>query len=113
MSAWLDNEVTAPYLSPLELAEWLRTLPSGKIAEEARKSVARRVLDREIDSRGFQRLLVECRWDDLGIIDERDANVLVRFFRTKQREATLAEAARQSAAMNRSLRGMKGEMVMV
>lgn len=102
----LDTDrTTVPCLRPLELAEWLRTLPSGKLAEEARKAVARRVLDEDIDGLRFEQLLEEGSWESLGVADEREGHVLYRFFRTKQHETMQAEAARSSAAMNRSLIG--------
>lgn len=115
MSAWLETEngQNAPVLSPLEMAEWLRTLPSGRLPEEARKAVARRVLDEDIDSTRFGQSLEEGRWSELGVADERDAGMFLRFFKARQREAMMAEAAKQTAALNRSLKGMKGEMLTV
>jgi len=94
MPAWLEIASAVPCLRPLELAEWLRTLPSGEMTDEDRKPVARRVLDDEIDGRRFAELLQEGRWDELGIADARGGNALLRLFRMQQQGATLQEASK-------------------
>lgn len=116
MSSWLDGDSLAnvPSLAPIEMAEWLRTLPSGKLSDEVRKTIARRVLEDDLDSRRFGQLLAQDGgWTSLGVSDERDAKTLERFFKTRQREAALAAAARESGAVNRQLKGMKGEALTV
>jgi hypothetical protein len=88
-------------MSPLDLAEWLRMQSPAEIAEEPRKAIARRVLDEEIDSQQFCKLLEESRWGELGIGDERDGIVLRKLLRMKEREELLAVATCRSATMNR------------
>merc|ERR1712217_572270 len=95
MSAWLEGE-NVPQLSPLELADWLRLLPSHKISPETKKAVARRVLEQEMDGQDFQEIVRGNGWTALNISDEREAAALSRLFKQKQREATMAEAARES-----------------
>jgi len=110
VTEWLTS-AEAPTLSPFELANWLRTLPKEKIPEETKKAVARAVLERKTCGDDFQNALTAGHWADLGISDEREAATLSRYYRGKQREAAMAAAARESAAMNATFRNRKGEML--
>mmetsp|Transcript_43044 Transcript_43044/g.98991 ORF Transcript_43044/g.98991 Transcript_43044/m.98991 type:complete len:614 (+) Transcript_43044:62-1903(+) len=112
MAAWLDVESEAPCMLPLDLAEWLRTLPKERISDEARKFVASRVLKDKIDGDRFGELLADGRFEELDIEDDRVAATLSKFFKNKQREETMAEAARTTGAINRALMHKKGEVVM-
>jgi len=113
MAAWLRADGGAPPLAPMELAEWLRLLPANRVRDETKRAVARRVLEQELDGCDFHEIVTGGRWAELAVDDEREAAALARLFRQKQREATMAEAARQNARQNSSLKAMRGEMLTV
>jgi len=109
MSAWLDLVPDTPVCGPIQLAEWLRTLPISRVPEETKKAIARRVIEQDLDSNDFQEIVTNQRWDLIAVDDERQAACLSRLFKQRQREATLAAAARQNALANQSIKGMRGE----
>jgi len=109
LSAWLDIEEEMPCMLPSDLADWLRLLPKERVPDEARKFVAARVLKDKIDGDRFGELIAEGQWEDLDIEDERVGLVIAKFFKNKQREDTMAEAARTTGAINRALKNKKGE----
>jgi len=114
VAAWLEGDSGAVAgLTPLELAEWLRMLPAGKVAQETKKIVARRVLEQQLDGQDFQDIIDGNRWREISVHDEREVSSLTRLFRQKQREAVMAEAAREAGKLNRSIQkqGMKGERI--
>jgi len=110
LSSWLEPEATS-CMSPMQVADWVRTLPSSKLDREAKKSLATHVLTRDINGDSFGALLSTGRWADLALRDEREAVTLLRLFKQQRREAALAEAARQTVARNMSTRYSKGEML--
>lgn len=114
VAAWLEGDSGAVAgLTPLELAEWLRMLPTGKVGQETKKNVARRVLEQQLDGQDFQDIIDGNRWREISIHDEREISSLTRLFRQKKQEAVLAEAAREAGKLNRSIQkqGMKGERI--
>jgi hypothetical protein len=110
MSAWLDNGCArGSKLSPFELANWLRMLPKDRIDGETLKSVARHILDEEMDEEAFEKLVNDGGLINIGVPDQRQAKVLERYFKQRQTEALMAETARQTGALNSIFRGKKGE----
>jgi len=114
VAAWLDGESgSVASLTPLELAEWLRMLPPGKVGQETKKNVARRVLEQQLDGQDFQEIIDGNRWREISVHDEREISSITRLFRQKQRETVMAEAAREAGKLNRNIQkqGMKGERI--
>mmetsp|Transcript_4958 Transcript_4958/g.12030 ORF Transcript_4958/g.12030 Transcript_4958/m.12030 type:complete len:389 (+) Transcript_4958:90-1256(+) len=112
MSAWLDTPTTfQPILTPLQVADWLRTLPPSKVSKETKKSLARHVLQYKIDGEDFQAMLNEGRWAELGLQDERESVTFLRLFKQGQHEVAMTEAVRQAARSNSSRKKLKGEML--
>jgi len=101
MSHWLGNDaVSRTALSPFEIAHWLRTLPKDRLKEDTLKVVAKHVLDKNIDEAGFA-AAIEAGIESFGLSDQRQGIVLQRYFKQKQNEAAMAEAAKQEGALNR------------
>merc|ERR1712008_513878 len=79
VAAWLEGDSGAVAgLTPLELAEWLRMLPAGKVGQETKKNVARRVLEQQLDGQDFQDSIDGNRWREISIHDEREISSLTR-----------------------------------
>jgi len=86
VAAWLEGDSGAVAgLTPLELAEWPRMLPAGKVGQETKKIVARRVLEQQLDGQDFQDIIDGNRWREISVHDEREISSLTRLFRQKQR----------------------------
>jgi len=101
MSHWLGKEaVSRAKLSPFEIAHWLRMLPKDRLTEDTLKTVAKKVLDEHIDEDGFG-LAVAGGLQSFGLSDQRQGIVLQRYFKQKQNEAAMAEAAKQEGALIR------------
>merc|ERR1712178_399966 len=101
MSTWLGNAaVSRASLSPLEIAQWLRTLPKDRLKEETLKLVARHVLDKSMNEDEFGAALA-AGLESFGLSDQRQGMVLQRYFKQKQTEAAMAEAAKQEGALIR------------
>mmetsp|Transcript_51651 Transcript_51651/g.102665 ORF Transcript_51651/g.102665 Transcript_51651/m.102665 type:complete len:391 (-) Transcript_51651:8-1180(-) len=114
VAAWLEGDSGAVAgLTPLELVEWLRMLPAGKVNQETKKTVARRVMEQQLDGQDFQDIIDGNRWREISVHDEREISSLTRLFRQKQRETVMAEAAREAGKLNRNIQkqGMKGERI--
>lgn len=110
ISSWLDmDDGEGHVLTAVDLANWLRLLPRDRLHDGTTKAVAKRVLELSLTSQGFQMMLDEGRWQELGMEDERDAVLISRFFKSKQREIMMATEARKNAAINISLKGKRGE----
>jgi len=102
MSHWLGNSmVTRSALSPFELANWLRMLPKDRLEDNTLKSVARHVLDKSMDEDKFEAALAAGGFASFGVTDQRQAQILERYFKQRQSEAAMAEAAKQAGALNR------------
>merc|ERR1712113_569800 len=116
LAAWLDADLNGcgfVSLTPLELVDWLRTLPSSKVSEQTRKAVARRVLELDLDECGFRKIVSSACWSEIAVGDEREAVALERLFRQRQREALMAHAAKQNAKINASFARTKGSLLVV
>jgi len=102
MSHWLGQATaTSQALSPFELANWLRMLPKDRLEGDTLKSVARHVLDNNLDEDEFGAAIAADRLASLGVSDKRQAQILERYFKQRQSEAAMAEAAKQEGALNR------------
>lgn len=110
MTTWLQLE-GGPGLTPYQVADWLRVLPTNKVDRESKREVARRVLHFRLGGDDFLRALTNGRWAELGIKDERESVILLRHFKQKQHEAAMAEAARQTVTTNLRKPARKGEML--
>lgn len=116
--SWTANDAADLPKTPLEVAEWLRMLPSGKLADPVRKTIARHVLDSQISFDQFKELLEDgTGWTDLGIADARDGTTLMHIL--KAIESTEAgglvdqfcrmEQQEQSEEFYQHATGMAGE----
>eukprot|EP00928_Gymnodinium_smaydae_P079835 TRINITY_DN63670_c0_g1_i1.p1 TRINITY_DN63670_c0_g1~~TRINITY_DN63670_c0_g1_i1.p1 ORF type:complete len:554 (+),score=59.85 TRINITY_DN63670_c0_g1_i1:230-1663(+) len=104
ISAWLGTDMArGAMLTPVELADWLRTLPRDRLEDESLKGLARHVLDAQLDEEQFEAMLAEGRLSSMGITDVRQQKVIERYFRQRQKEAVMAETAKQTGALNRHL----------
>jgi len=102
MSHWLgDTMVKGATLSPFELANWLRMLPKDRLESDTLKAVARHVLDQNMDEEEFGTVIASRGLASFGVSDARQAQILERYFKQRQSEAAMAEAAKQSGALNR------------
>jgi hypothetical protein len=102
MSNWLDDgQVSRASLSPLELGHWLRTLPRDRLDGETLKVVARHVLNNSMDEEEVAAAVAATGFASLGVTDQRQAQILERYFKQRQSEAAMAEAAKTSGALNR------------
>lgn len=107
---WLDDGRDSSSLTPMQVADWLRTLPSIKVDREAKKTLARRVLHYSVDGDDFLEILTSGRWAELDLRDEREAVTLLRLFKQRQQESALAHAARDNfRAMRSSSMRHRGE----
>jgi hypothetical protein len=101
MSHWLGKDsVSRATLSPFEIATWLRMLPKDRLKEDTLKTIAKQVIDKHMDEEEF-RAAIAAGLDSFGISDQRQAAVLQRYFKQKQNEAAMAEAAKQEGALIR------------
>jgi len=102
MSQWLGTTTAnRARLSPFELANWLRMLPKDRLDGDMLKVVARQVLDKEIDEDALEDIIAKGGFASLGVTDQRQAKVLERYFKQRQEEAAMKEAAIQTGALNR------------
>lgn len=100
LDTWLGGEIGPAPLTPQEVAEWLRVLPSNKVSRETKKDLARRVLHFKLNGDDFHHILNSGRWAELGVKDDRESVTLLRQFKQRLQEAALTEAARQTAKLN-------------
>lgn len=101
MSQWLGKaSVSRAALSPFELAHWLRTLPKDRLKEDTLKAVAKQVLEKSMDEDEFGAAMA-AGLESFGLSDQRQGIVLRRYWKQKQNEAAMAEAAKQEGALNR------------
>lgn len=110
MSTWLELE-GSPVLTPYQVADWLRVLQTPKVERETKKDLARRVLHFRLNGDDFAQALSGGRWPELGIKNEREAVLLLRYFKQRQQEATMAEAARKAATNKVGRPARKAEMI--
>jgi len=83
--SWAANDAANLPKTPLEVAEWLRMLPSGKLPDPVRKHIARHVLDNQISFDQFKELLEDgTGWTDLGIADARDGTTLIHILKAME-----------------------------
>jgi len=111
MSAWLDLGMSPSTLTPLQVADWVRTLPQSKVNKETKKALARRVLQYRVDGEDLEAMLNEGRWAELDLQDERESVTLLGLFKQAQHEMAMAEAARQAARSNASRKTRRAEML--
>lgn len=112
MTSWLELEGQGiPPLTPAQVSDWLRTVPTNKVERETKKDLARRVLHFKLNGDDFQHILASGRWAELGIQTERESVILLRHFKQRQQEATMAEAARQTAKLNMTNPAKKGDFL--
>lgn len=105
MLHWLGKDtVCKSKLSPFELANWLRTLPKDRLDGDTLKVVARHVLDNNMDEDDLQAAITAGGFASLGVSDQRQAQILERYFKQRQSEGAMAAAAKEAGALNRSFR---------
>jgi len=101
LSHWLGKAgVSRATLSPFEIAHWLRTLPKDRLKADTLKAIAKQVLDKDMDEDAFG-AAIATGLDSFGLSDQRQGIVLQRYFKQKQNEAAMAEAAKQEGALIR------------
>lgn len=96
VSAWLgDTKSVCPEISPVELVEWVRSLPSSKLPEESKKMIARKLLNDQVNGTTFTEICNEGgeRWLTIGVTDKSQQASLTRLFKQKKHEALMAQAA--------------------
>jgi len=101
MSNWLGKSaVSRASLSPFDNAHWLRTLPKDRLKEDTLKSIAKQVLDKDMDEDEFG-AAIAAGVESFGLSDQRQGMVLQRYWKQKHNEAAMAEAAKQEGALIR------------
>lgn len=88
-------------MSPFDLANWLRRVPSKRLPENVRRRVAWHVMEHSIDGQTFEDVIDgRLPWIVLGVQDRKIAAALAKLFETKRKEDVLAEAAYENGAKN-------------
>jgi len=101
VSHWLgQSQLSTQSLSPFDLANWLRMLPKDRLESNTMKVIARQVLDNNMDEDEFGAALAG-GLASFGVSDQRQVQILQRYFKQRQSEASMAEAAKQEGKMNR------------
>lgn len=72
-------------------------LPKDRLKEDTLKAIAKQVLDKSMDEEGFG-TAIAAGLESFGLSDQRQGIVLQRYFKQKQNEAAMAEAAKQEGA---------------
>merc|ERR1719336_675134 len=71
VSAWLGIDGGCPEMSTMELVEWVKSLPPGKIPEETKKSIARALISEQIVGKRSDEIVnTNTGWSDIGLHDK-------------------------------------------
>lgn len=101
VSAWLgQSQVSTQSLCPFDLANWLRTLPKDRLDSDTLKLIGKHVVDNNMDEDEFGVALAG-GLAKFGVSDQRQVQILQRYFKQRQSEAHMAEAAKVEGKMNR------------